>query len=316
KSRIGANSILSISLAFARARALDRGISLYDYFAKLIDSSRGAMPKLMVNLFSGGAHAGQQVAIQDCLILPQCADIGLALSTTYEVYQKSAQIIRERYGMRALTADEGGLAPDFASEEEMMTCAMEAIQQLRTDSGTDVALALDVAASQFYKNGFYQLSTGDLTGKEFSKTMTTWLSKYPILSIEDCFAEEDWGHWITFNASVGKNVAIVGDDLLCTNPDRIRYAIEHKAANSLLLKVNQIGTLYEAAKALQLVRSADWTCVISARSGETEDNWLADLAVGWSADYIKVGSITQSERLSKYNRLLEIEKETSLKSIG
>ena len=316
KSRIGANSILSISLAFARARALDREMTLYTYFANLIDSTPGKMPNLMVNLFSGGAHAGQQVAIQDCLILPQRADVTSSLETIYEVYQKSAQIVYDRYGMRALTADEGGLAPDFASEEEMMECAMDAIHELPSDDSPDVALALDVAASQFYENGIYHLGNRALTGEEFTKTLTSWLSKYPILSIEDCFAEEDWEHWINFNASAGKEIAIVGDDLLCTNPERIKYAIERQAANSLLLKVNQIGTLYEASQSLGLVRSADWTCVISARSGETEDNWLADLAVGWGADYIKVGSITQSERLAKYNRLLEIEKEISQRSTG
>jgi len=316
KSRIGANSILSVSLAFARAMALSTKMPLYEYFGKLIDAAPSTMPHLMVNLFSGGAHAGQQVAIQDCLILPQQSDVRSSLETTYEVYQKSAGIVRDRYGMRALTADEGGLAPEFATEEEMMECAMEAIQQLHPESTTNVSLALDVAASQFYKNDRYHLGNAELTGEEFSKVLASWLSKYPILSVEDCFAEEDWENWTKFMGSVDKKIAIVGDDLLCTNPERIRYAIEHNAANSLLLKVNQIGTLYEASEALRLVRSSGWGCVISARSGETEDNWLADLAVGWGADYIKVGSITQSERLAKYNRLLEIEKETGFPMIN
>jgi enolase len=239
-----------------------------------------------------------------------------ALAMTYAVYQAAAALTQRKYGMRALTADEGGLAPPFANAEAMLDDALAAIEAAGWKPGRDVALAVDVASSHFYHDGHYYLADQPLSSLLLIDYLLSWLDHYPIVSIEDGLAEEDWQHWPDFRARVAGRALVLGDDLLCTNPGRIRQAIETAAADALLLKVNQIGTLTEAAEAHQLARSAGWQVTISARSGETEDHWLADLAVGWQGDQIKVGSITQSERLAKYNRLLAIEAETHLPLVG
>jgi enolase len=309
KLRLGANAILSVSLAFARACALERNLPLYKYFAKLLNNSSPSLPCLTINLFSGGKHAGGQVAIQDLLVVPQTDSISDALAMTYEIYQCAAELAAKKYNIRALRADEGGLAPPFPNVSVMIEDALLAIQQSGFKAGHDVSLALDVASSHFYQNGSYHLDGQSLRGEEMISLLESWLRDYPIVSLEDGLAEEDWQHWTLLCEGVGNKALVLGDDLLCTNPERIQYAIKNKATNALLLKVNQIGTLTEAANAYKLARSDNWKVVMSARSGETEDNWLADLAVGWSGDYIKIGSITQSERLAKYNRLLELEVE-------
>jgi enolase len=309
KSRLGANAILAVSLAFARACANAEAIPLYRYFAGTKPIT--ALPRPMINLFSGGKHAGGQIAIQDVQIMPlRTSTIDDTLAMTLEVFQTAAELVYKKYGMRLLTADEGGLAPAFADSEAMIEAAVEAIEAAGLKAGTDVALTVDVAASHFYDSGFYQLGNERLDGGAMIEKLLSWLQKYPIASIEDGLAEDDWAHWTTFRGRAGG--LVLGDDLLCTNPGRIQKAIDEGAANALLLKVNQIGTLTEARKACDLAKSAGWRVVVSARSGETEDNWLADLATGWAGDHIKVGSITQSERLAKYNRLLAIEAETGL----
>lgn len=198
----------------------------------------------------------------------------------------------------------------------MLSDAVAAIERAGYRPGTDVCLAVDVASSHFYADGHYQLDGQALTSLEMIERLATWVDRYPIVSVEDGLAEEDWAHWPTLRQRIGEKVLVLGDDFLCTNPERIRRAVEADAANALLLKVNQIGTLTEAAEAYQLARAAGWQVTISARSGETEDNWLADLAVGWRGDQLKVGAITQSERLAKYNRLLAIEAETGWKMVG
>ncbi|GAB4420504.1 MAG: phosphopyruvate hydratase [Anaerolineae bacterium] len=313
KSRLGANAILAVSLAFARACAAERGVPLYHYWAGLLDQPLQTLPRPTINLFSGGKHAGGQTTIQDVLIVPTSAHtIDEALAMTFAVYQAAAELSYHKYGMRALTADEGGLAPPFASAEAMLADAVEAIRNAGFEPGQEVALAVDVAASHFYQAGRYHLGTEPLDSRGMIAQLLTWLERYPIVSLEDGLAEEDWAHWPELRAAVAGRALVLGDDLLCTNSTRIRRAIAVGAADALLLKVNQIGTLSEAAEACQLARSAGWRVTISARSGETEDNWLADLAVGWAGDQIKVGSITQSERLAKYNRLLAIEAETGL----
>ncbi|NJN97399.1 MAG: phosphopyruvate hydratase [Anaerolineales bacterium] len=313
KSRLGANAILAVSLAFARACAVERGVPLYQYLAGLLDQSLQTLPRPTINLFSGGKHAGQQAPIQDVLIVPASArTMDEALATTFAVYQAAAELTQRRYGMRALTADEGGLAPPFASAEAMLADGVEAIRNAGLEPGREVALAVDVASSHFYRGGYYHLGAKPLDSRGMIAQLLAWLDRYPIVSLEDGLAEDDWTHWPDLRAGVAGRALVLGDDLLCTNPVRIRRAIETGAADALLLKVNQIGTLSEAAEACQLARSAGWRVTISARSGETEDNWLADLAVGWAGDQIKVGSITQSERLAKYNRLLAIEAETGL----
>jgi enolase len=266
---------------------------------------------LTVNLFSGGKHAGGQVPIQDVLLVPVSArTIDESLAMVYEVYQAAAELTYRTYGMRALTADEGGLAPAFPSAEAMLDDAVAAIRAAGLDPGRDIALAVDVAASHFYRDGRYHLGGRPLDGPAMVDTIAGWLDRYPIVSVEDGLAEEDWETWPLLRARIAGRALVLGDDLLCTNPARIQRAIDVGAADALLLKVNQIGTLSEAAAACRLARSAGWRVTVSARSGETEDDWLADLAVGWGGDQIKVGSITQSERLAKYNRLLVIESET------
>ena len=313
KSRLGANAVLGVSLAFARAQAAERSVPLYQHFADMAGSTLRYLPRLTVNLFSGGKHAGGQVVIQDVLVVPQSAgSIAESLELTYAVVQSAIHIVKTKYGARPLKADEGGLAPPFASEEAMIEDAVLAIEDAGLVPGDDVALAVDVASSHFYKNGRYHLSEKSLTGDEMVSSLQSWLRDYPIVSLEDGLAEEDWAHWPKLNASVGDRALVLGDDFLCTNPERIQKSVDAKAANALLLKVNQIGTLSEALSALKLARSHGWHVVVSARSGETEDDWLADLATGWQGDFIKVGSIQQSERLAKYNRLLAIEAQTDL----
>ena len=313
KARLGANAILAVSLAFARAVAAERAIPLYDYFAELIDRPAASLPLPMINLFSGGKHAGAQIAVQDVQVMPVTArTMDEVLAMTYAVFQAAAELVYRRYGMRLLTADEGGLAPQFANTEDMLDASVEAIRAAGLEPGRDVVLTVDVAASHFHRDGRYHLEDGALDGAAMVDRLAAWLDAYPIASLEDGLAEDDWHHWRQLRARVGSRAMVMGDDLLCTHPARIRRAVEQGAANALLLKVNQIGTLSEAADACCLAVDAGWRVVISARSGETEDNWLADLAVGWSGHHIKVGAITQSDRLAKYNRLLAIERTTGL----
>jgi enolase len=308
KSRLGANAVLAVSLAFARAVAQQQGVPLYSHFAALLGETPRAMPRLTVNLFSGGKHAGAQVAIQDVLLVPARAtttDESLAMIAA--VYQSAARLIEKKYGMRLLRADEGGLAPPCASAEAMLQDAVAAIEAAGMQPGLDMALAVDVASSHFYRDSRYHLDGNALDSSAMIARLSEWVGRFPIVSIEDGLAEEDWESWPKLNAAIGGRALVLGDDFLCTNPARIRRAIAGNCANALLLKVNQVGTVSETGEACRLARAANWKVTVSARSGETEDNWLADLAAGWSGDQIKIGSITQSERLAKYNRLLEIE---------
>jgi enolase len=312
KSRLGANALLAVSLAYARARASERRIPLYVYLAELTGAAP-ALPRPTINLFSGGQHAGGQVAIQDVLMVPLSpTTIADALAMAVEVFQCAAELVQGRYGMRLLTADEGGLAPPFENLPAMFNLAVDAIQRAGLRLQTDIAIAVDVAASHFYRDRHYYLEQLPLTPGEMIAVLVSWTREYGLISIEDGLAEEDWDNWPSLCRSLGGRAQIMGDDLLCTQPARIRRAIGLQAANALLLKVNQIGTLSEAAEANQLARAAGWHVTVSGRSGETEDNWLADLAVGWAANYVKIGSVTQSERLAKYNRLLTIEAEAGL----
>ena len=313
KSRLGANAILAVSLAFARAVAAERRVPLYRHLADLLERTPDALPRPTINLFSGGKHAGGQIPLQDALVVPLAAPtMDEALATTYRVYQSAAKLALEKYGTRPLTADEGGLAPPFPDAEAMLGDTVEAVELAGYEPGRDVTLALDVASSHFYEEGRYHLGDEPLDGGGMIEYLSAWLDRYPIISLEDGLSESDWENWPRLRERVSGRALTLGDDLLCTNPGRIRRAVSTGAADALLLKVNQVGTLTEAAEALSMARNASWTVTVSARSGETEDDWLADLAVGWSGDQVKIGSITQSERLAKYNRLLEIEAETSL----
>ena len=328
KARLGANAILAVSLAFARAVAAEQGIPLYQHFADMLAGvapSQNALqhaplrslPRPTINLFSGGKHAGGQVPIQDVLLVPATArSMDDALATVVAVFQAAADLMQHTYQMRVLTADEGGLAPPFANAAAMLDDAVAAISAAGFTPGHEVALAIDVASSHFYENGRYHLDGQQLDSRGMIAKLAEWLDRYPIVSVEDGLAEDDWAYWPELRAAIGGRALVLGDDLLCTNPSRIARAQSTAAADALLLKVNQIGTLTEAAQACTLAQQAGWRVTISARSGETEDNWLADLAVGWAGDQIKVGSITQSERLAKYNRLLTIEAETHLPLVG
>ena len=312
KSRLGANAILACSIAFARATAAEQRRPLFAVFASIagIDSPR--LPRLTINLFSGGKHAGGQVPIQDVLMVPLAQTIDESLAAAYAVYYAAAKLGSQKYGSRPLKADEGGLAPPFESIESMFDDAVASIRAAGLEPGRDMALAVDVASSHFYSSGQYHFPDGSVTAQGMIDRIGQWASRWPIVSVEDGLAEDDWNHWPALCRRLGNGAITLGDDLLCTNPSRIRKAVDLKACNALLLKVNQIGTLTEAADSLKLARASGWKVAVSARSGETEDDWLADLACGWAGDFIKVGSICQSERLAKYNRLLRLEREAGL----
>ncbi len=313
KTRLGANALLAVSLAWARANAARQGLPLYRYFGQMPGfGPPTGLPRPTVNLFSGGAHAGGQVPLQDLLILPRrTQEMAGALEICVAVYESAADLIGDKYDARRLTADEGGLAPPFTRCEDMFEDALLAIENAGYRPGEDVCLALDVAASQFYRDGRYRLE-GSLSAEAMIELLSDWAQRWPVVSIEDGLAENDWAHWPQLRRRLAGRALVLGDDLLCTNPARIQRAIDENAADALLLKVNQIGTLTEAARSCQLAREAGWHVTVSARSGETEDNWLADLAVGWHGQHIKIGSITQSERLAKYNRLLAIADATGM----
>jgi enolase len=319
KSRLGANAILGVSLAFARAVAIECGVPLYRHFADILEPNLAlaTLPRPTINLFSGGKHAGGQVEIQDILLVANGATtVDDALAWTWATYQAGAELIGQRYGERALKADEGGLAPSAGSIEELFQLAVDAITAAGYRPGLDLSLCLDVAASHFSEQGGYRIAGRHLPPDQMIERVSGWVERYPIVSVEDGLAEDDWKNWPALFERISGQAIVLGDDLLTTNPRRIERAIESAAANALLLKVNQIGTLSEAAEAARLARSAGWTIVVSARSGETEDTWLSDLAVGWQAEALKVGSITQSERLAKWNRLLTLERETGLPLTG
>ena len=313
KSRLGSNAILAASIAFARAAAREKGIPLYKYFAELLGQSPAYLPRPTINLFSGGKHAGDQVAVQDVLLATVSATtVDEALEMTFDVRRAAADLVHRKYGERPLVADEGGFAPNFSDAEAMLDDAIEAILAAGLRPGSDVALCIDVAASHFHEAGIYRWDGRPIDAGQMIEIEVGWLERYPIVSIENGLADEDWTHWSELRARIGGRTLVVGDDLLATNPERVMRAVALKAADALLLKPNQIGTVSEAMEACRLARSAGWMVTFSARSGETEDSWLADLAVGWSGDQIKVGSLARSERLAKWNRLLVIEEETGL----
>ncbi|MCZ6626590.1 MAG: phosphopyruvate hydratase [SAR324 cluster bacterium] len=310
KTKLGANALLAVSMACAVAAARASGLPLFRYFNSLSAvCAPPMMPLPMINLLSGGKHAGGQVDFQDFLIIPRGAEsIGRALEMTHAVYYAALDILTAEHGYQPLVADEGGLAPRLESNEAMLELCVRAIERAGLRPMEDVAIALDVAASHFEEDGRYRLAleAAELSPPEMIERLAGLRARYPVLSIEDGLGEEDWAHWPRLSERLGESCQVLGDDLLVTNTARIGRAIECGAANSVLIKVNQIGTLSEALAAIRLARTAGWSTVVSARSGETEDSWLADLAVGSGAGQIKIGSITRSERLAKYNRMLAI----------
>ena len=310
KSRLGANAILGVSLACARAAAAARGEPLWRY----LDAEGVArLPLPMVNLISGGLHAGGNLDVQDFLLLPVGArTYSEALETTVAVYRSLGRVLVRRGFEGVFVGDEGGFGPRLHSNEQAVELILEAMTDSGLSPGKDAAVALDVASTHFHRGGRYHLRTGGetaLTSDEMIERLRRWAEVYPIRSIEDGLAEDDWDGWVRLTKELGARVRLIGDDLFATNPQRLRRGIELGAANCVLVKVNQIGTLTETREVVRLARAAGYRAVISARSGETEDSTLADLAVALGTGQIKVGSVARGERLAKYNQLLRIEEE-------
>jgi len=308
KGKIGANAILGVSLAAAKAAAAARQVPLYQY---LHDAKEYVIPMPMIQIIGGGLHAGNIIDIQDFLVIPVKANsFAEAMEMTFNVYFATKKIFQQR-GMSVAVSDEGGFWPAFPSNETAMGVLTDAIAAAGYIPGTDVCIALDVASSHFYNNGIYKLSKDEreMRSEEFIAMQEDWVKKYPIISIEDGCAEDDWEGWVSMTNRLGDQIQLIGDDLFTTRVDRIAKGQELGAANAVLIKMNQIGTLTETLDAVEATRKAGYRPVVSARSGETEDTTMVDLCLATGAGQIKVGSITRSERLAKYNALLRIEEE-------
>ena len=306
-SSLGANATLAVSLAAAKASAHAQNVSLARYFQPQGDL---LVPMPMVNILSGGAHANRSLDFQDVLVVPTGASsFTEALSWVVAIRETAAQLGSKAGMITHLVADEGGLGIAFESIELAMTFVIQAIEKVGLKSGSQVSLALDVASTQFFSNGSYNLAASQksYSSTDFVSYINTLVSNYPIVSIEDPFAEDDWESWAAFMQIAPKNLQVLGDDLLTTNANRLEKAINQQSANAILIKPNQNGLVSDTHKVLTTAQSAGFATVVSARSGETEDSWLSDLATGWRAGQIKVGSTHGSERTAKWNRLLELE---------
>ena len=308
KSRLGANAMLAVSMAVAKAAAEESGLPLYRYFG---GSGAMSMPVPMMNVINGGAHANNSLDIQEFMILP----VGVksfreALRCGAEVFQHLKKLV-DKKGYPTTVGDEGGFAPNVSGNDEAIELILKAIETAGYTPGQDVVLGLDCASSEFYKDGKYILASEklELDNKGFADYLGNLVSKYPIITIEDGMAEGDWDGWKILTDKLGKNVQIVGDDLFVTNPRILKEGIAKGIANSILIKINQIGTLTETFAAVEMAKRAGYTNVISHRSGETEDSTIADIAVGLNAMQIKTGSLSRSDRISKYNQLLRIEED-------
>jgi enolase len=308
KSRLGANAMLAVSMAVARAAAEESGLPLYRYFGGM---GRMQMPVPMMNVINGGEHANNNLDIQEFMIIPLGApSFREALRYGAEVFHALKKILHDK-GISTAVGDEGGFAPSVPSHEAAIQMILEAIDKAGFVAGEQIALGLDCAASEFYKDGKYQLAGEGLTlsAEEWTNILATWVDKYPIISIEDGMAEGDWDGWKLLTDRLGKKVQIVGDDLFVTNTKILKEGIDKGIANSILIKINQIGTLTETFEAIEMAKRAGYTAVISHRSGETEDSTIADIAVGMNAGQIKTGSLSRSDRMAKYNQLLRIEED-------
>ena len=309
KGRLGANAILAVSMAVARAAAEEAGLPLYRYFGGM-----GAvqMPVPMMNVINGGAHANNSLDIQEFMIIPVGApSFREAIRWGAEVFHALKKIIHDK-GMSTAVGDEGGFAPSVENHEAAIQLILQAIDAAGYTAGEQIALGLDCAASEFYKDGHYVLEGEGglkLTAQQWTVMLATWCDKYPIISIEDAMHEGDWDGWKHITERLGKNVQLVGDDLFVTNTKILQEGIEKGISNSILIKINQIGTLSETFAAIEMAKRAGYTAVISHRSGETEDSTIADIAVGTNAGQIKTGSLSRSDRMAKYNQLLRIEED-------
>ncbi len=309
KSELGANAILAVSLANARAASSFLELPLYRYIG---GANAKTLPVPMMNILNGGAHADNNVDFQEFMVMPVGAEsFAEALRMGAEIFHNLKSVLKSR-GYSTGVGDEGGFAPNLKSNEEAVETILEAIGKAGYNAGENVMLALDPAASEFYKDGSYAFKKSDnrkLSSEEMAAYWTDWCEKYPIISIEDGMAENDWEGWKNLTNLVGKKVQLVGDDLFVTNVKFLQKGIDEKAANSILIKVNQIGTLTETLEAIELARAAGYNSIISHRSGETEDTFIADLAVATNAGQIKTGSLCRSDRIAKYNQLLRIEED-------
>lgn len=309
KERLGANAILAVSMAVARAAADEAGLSLYRYFG---GSGPMSMPVPMMNVINGGAHANNTLDMQEFMILPIGAgSFREALRMGAEVFHALKKIIHDA-GMSTAVGDEGGFAPNVANHEEAILLILRAIENAGYVAGQDIVLGLDCASSEFYKEGKYHLEGEggiSLSAAEFANLLASWCDKYPIVTIEDGMAENDWEGWKILSDLLGGRVQLVGDDLFVTNTKILKQGIQQGIANSILIKINQIGTLTETFAAIEMAKRAGYTAVISHRSGETEDSTIADIAVATNAMQIKTGSLSRSDRMAKYNQLLRIEEE-------
>ena len=314
KGNLGANAMLAVSLATASAVASARGLQLYEYLAELDGSpGRYSMPVPMMNILNGGEHADNNVDIQEFMVQPVgAATFSEALRCGAEIFHTLKAVLSSN-GLSTAVGDEGGFAPNLPSNEAALQMIMEAIDKAGYSAGENVFLALDCAASEFYKDGGYVLSGEDkqFNSEGFSDYLADLVDRYPILSIEDGLDESDWDGWAYLTKILGDRIQLVGDDLFVTNPGILKKGIDEGVGNSILIKVNQIGTLSETLEAIKLAREAGYTTVISHRSGETEDTTIADLAVATAAGQIKTGSLCRSDRVAKYNRLLRIEDHSS-----
>lgn len=309
KSNLGANAILAVSMATARAAAAFLELPLYRYIG---GANAKTLPVPMMNILNGGAHADNNVDFQEFMVMPVGAEsFKEALRTGAEIFHTLKGVLKSR-GYSTSVGDEGGFAPNLKSNDEAVETILEAIEKAGYKAGDNVTLALDPAASEFFKDGKYIFKKSDnreLSSNEMADYWTDWCSKYPIISIEDGMGENDWEGWRNLTKKVGEKVQLVGDDLFVTNTKFLKKGIETGAANSILIKVNQIGTLTETLDAIELARTNNMTAVISHRSGETEDSFIADLAVATNAGQIKTGSLCRSDRIAKYNQLLRIEED-------
>jgi enolase 1/2/3 len=308
KARLGANAILAASMAYARAAALQAGVPLYAYLG---GKGPFEMPVPMMNILNGGLHAANNVDIQEFMVVPVGAPtLTEAVRYGAEVFHSLKKVLSGR-GLNTAVGDEGGFAPDLPSNEAALEAIMEAIDKAGYRAGEDVAIALDLAASSFYQDGKYRLDSEGrvLSAEELIDRLVEWVDKYPIVSVEDGLAEDDWDGWASLTRRLSQRVQLVGDDIFVTNTKILQEGIDKGIANSILIKLNQIGTVTETLAAIDMARRAGYTSVVSHRSGETEDTFIADLAVATAASQIKTGSLSRSERVAKYNQLIRIEEE-------
>ena len=306
KSRLGANAILAVSLAAARAAAAARGQWLHEHLAALAGQPTPRMPVPMMNVVNGGAHADNNIDVQEFMVVPcGVASFRDAVRCGAEVFHALKALLRER-GLATAVGDEGGVAPDLGSNREAIELILEAIGRARYRAGEEVFIAIDAASSEFHRGGRYHFEGRVLDAPAFASVLAAWADDFPVVSIEDGMAEDDWKGWTELTTRLGSRVQLVGDDLFVTDPATLRRGVREGAANAVLVKVNQIGTLSETFETMGTAREAGYAAVVSHRSGETEDTFIADLAVATGAGQIKTGSMCRSDRVAKYNRLLRI----------